>query len=245
MRMWVIIVLMAGICLFSLDAQAGYNLEQYFPLNRGDSWVYSLTERIAVQEVDSEEKVSAVEVTISGEETENVKEVVRMSVKYEGDANDYFIIKDSAGIKAYKFLEDDGGYCVFDPPVLLLPAQMNEGENVEYSGIATYFDSMGNKRGTEKIIKVFSLTGLEDIKTKAGTFKDCLRIFLKEDFDSDFGEIENNSYTFWLSPEIGKVKEIINTILSRLSNNDNKEFLAKEGTMELEKATVNGKSFGY
>jgi len=214
-------------------------------MGQQDSWVYSLTERVTTQGVDKEETMVAIEVTVSGEETEGMSKPSRMLIKFsDGEQNEYFISKDSEGIKASKFVEGSEECSVFEPPILLIPAIINEGETVEYSGVATYSDA-GGEKGKATVKKEFSLGGLEDIETKAGAFKECIRLFVKEVFNLENGEIKDNSYTIWLSPEVGKVKEIIKTNISRLTDGEYKEFASDEATMELEKATVNGKSFGF
>lgn len=238
------LAVLINLCFLVTCLYANYDLQQYFPMGQQDSWVYSLTERVASQEAVKEGTIITVGFVVSGEEAVSMSGPARMFFKYsDGEQNEYSISKDSEGLKATKFVEEGDQNSVFDPPVLLLPAKFNEGETVEYSGVVTYADSNGEKKKA-KIKREFSLGGIEDIETKAGMFKECYRLSIKEVFDDEKEEIKSNLYTIWLSSEVGKVKEVVKTSISRLTDGEYKEFASEETTMELEKATVNGKSFG-
>ena len=239
-----ILAVLINLCFLVTCSYADYDLQQYFPMGQQDSWVYSLTERVASQEAVKEGTTITIEFVVSGEETESMSGPARMLIKYsDGEQNEYAIGKDSEGLKVTKSKEEGDQDSVFDPPLLLLPTKINEGETVVYLGVVTYSDSNGEKK-KEKIKREFSLDGVEDVETKAGTFKECSRLSVKEVLDDEKGEMKTNLYTIWLSTEVGKVKEVIKTSLSRLTDGEFKEFSSEETTVELEKATVNGKSFG-
>jgi hypothetical protein len=238
-------LLLMNISLFATCLYAGYDLDKYFPTSQKDIWDYSMVEYDIGQEASKHEGDIGVEVRfLEGGAEYGLHGAARMLIKYsDGERNEYFISKDSEGIKVSKFVKENNYYSVFEPPFLLLPSKINEGETREYSGIVTYFDS-DKEKGKAKIKRELTMNGLEDVETKAGVFKSCVRIYVKEVINKENGEVKNKFYTFWFSPEVGEVKEVVRTITFRLVENEYKKTSSDESTMELKRTTVNGRSFG-
>ncbi|MFA5062562.1 MAG: hypothetical protein WC578_00620 [Candidatus Omnitrophota bacterium] len=238
-------LLLMNISLSATCLYAGYDLEKYFPTGQKDIWAYSMVEHDIGQEAGKNEAEIGVEVRFLKDGTGNdLYGPIRMLIKYsDGERNEYSISKDSEGIKVSKFVKENNYYSVFEPPFLLLPSKINEGETKEYSGIITYFDS-DKEKGKAKIKRELTANGLEDVETKAGVFKNCVRIYVKEVINKENGEVKNKFYTFWFSPEAGEVKEVVRTITFRLAENEYKKTSSDESTMELKRTTVNGRSFG-
>ncbi len=237
MRKSAVAILIMGICLFSLNAEAQYDLAKYFPLDQDNRWVYLIKS-------DGEEEATLTEtVAIKGVEKIDGRETIKMftdTEEAEGEKDEgYFCIgMDSGGVKAYKYVGDDG-YTIYEPPLLLFPTQLKIGNTLEFSNSLTeyYYDAAPARASN---VRKITLENLEDITIKSREFKDCLKFSIREETNYNNGEFDFSNWTIWLAPNIGKVKEIK---FSTAFNID--EGVVKEtNELELKSAVIRGKNFG-
>lgn len=237
MRKLAVLILVMGMCLFSSNAEAEYDLAKYFPLDQGNRWVYLIKH-------EGEEEATLTEtVAIKGVERVDGRETIKMFTsterrELEKDEGYFCLAVDSEGVKAYKYVGDDG-YTIYESPLLLFPAQLEIGSTLEsLCSLTEYF--YDTTPASASSAKKFTLEGLEDITIKSGEYKDCLKFSITEKTNFDNGEFDISDWTIWLAPDIGKVKEV------KLSTAfDIDEGFAEETTeLELKSAVVRGKEVG-
>lgn len=238
MRKLGVVMLIMGICLFPLNAKAEYDLAEYFPLDQGNRWVY------LVKYGGEEEATLKETVTIEGVEKVDGRETIKMFTSIEGhelekDKGYFCIFMDAEGVKAYKYMADDG-YTDYEPYLLLFPAQLKTGEIRECSNSLTEYEIDKATPVTGDNKKTFILEGLEDITTKSKVFRECLRFSIYEITRYANKEFEISDWTIWLAPNIGKVKEIRTSTGFYIDDGEAEE----SSELELESAVIRGEKIG-
>jgi hypothetical protein len=224
-----------GFCLFgaicailvSVVSVSAYNLEEYFPLDEGNSWTYA---------VSKEEKTREGNVNIFGKEIVNGIETVKMKYS-EGKYS--CVAFDNDGLKEYKNFEE-GRYEVFDPPKLWLP-NIGMGDVKEYSSSLVSYGESGEATGEGSETGRVQLKRIETVEVPAGRFSECLKFSLKRNGKENNEECGSSDCDTWLAPGVGKVKEVC--VNSEYDTEAKKEESSIE-VAELVSALVNGKKIG-
>lgn len=172
-----------------------YNMVNYFSLGLGDTWTYE------------EDFGGFYTRTVSGTETVNGTVAQKLEVIGEGYK---LFTNDSNGLRQYQgYKIEDGSWIknVFDPPIIYAPAEVSVGANQSFTSLVSYSDSdaffsSGTISGTSTI------EGIEDVIVPAGTFKDCLRIKITENYALSGGSVSlTTTFTLWLAQGVGIVKD--------------------------------------
>lgn len=182
-----------------------YDLEEYYPLNIGNYWEYSVF-------LSSEEKYKD-KIEVRNEEI--ISNIKTFEIYTDGEKKNISI--DSDGLKEYKSVEEKE-YSVFIPYLLILPKQIDINKNLESSAAVSVYNSSDKliTKGSVKI-KTF-IESIEDVEVIAGKFKDCLKIKLDYEFVKENGEVDEEDCTLWLAKGVGKVKQMCFSITTYEDN---------------------------
>lgn len=199
------LLLPVGILIFVTSAYA-FNLKEYYPLREGSKWEYQIT----VHE-DGQDHTYKESFNISGKEKISEVENVRM-VSSDNESISRCLAIDKEGVKKFKEYSVDN-FRVFNPPMMLFPADIKIGESREYavnsmsvrhkSNDVPAVVSSGLYTGSVKI----TLEPPESVVVPAGTFDNCLKFSLVYNYKGTkrYGE---NKYSIWLASGVGEVKEV-------------------------------------
>ena len=201
-----------------------YRIADYFPLAQGDTWT--------IREED-DEGISFTIRTISG--TEYIAGV--NAPKMIDEDGDYDLFTNSNGITHYKYKScdvDENPDCgwsqeVFNPPVVLIPAEISIGSIYTFNSTYNYTECTGFSESAPFSVET-RVEGLEDVTVPAGTFTDCLKININKIINYPNTPF-SNEITLWLAKGVGEVKELNLEIYNGVVN---------ENTDDLISATVNG-----
>jgi len=172
-----------------------FNMVYYFPLGLGDTWTY-------------EGKFGGFFTkTVSG--TETINGTIAQKMDEMGAAYTLFT-NDSNGLKRYKtFTTEDGSWRmdIFDPPIIYAAAEVSVGSSQTFNSTVSYSDGEGLlDSGT--ITGTSTVEGIETVIVPAGTFEDCLRIKITENYALSGGSLSFIAdYTLWLAKGVGIVKD--------------------------------------
>lgn len=218
-----------------LSSGLAYDLEEYYPLNKGDTWTYSkVKDGVKDNDVSSE--------VLDKEVIKGINTVKRTFPGYDFE----WVAIDSEGIKKYK--ESSSSWegvererHIYNPPLVISP-NIEIGESKEYELSSTVEIVEDGQVQQTRVIKgsvMVSLDSVEDVQVPAGEFTDCLKfvsIYTYEDSDGTYGQEE---CARWLAPGLGEVK--INCAYSEYSSTGQ-----ENNTLELElvSASVGGKTIG-
>lgn len=221
----IILIIEIGVIFTSLVF--AYELEEYYPLDQGNSWTYS-----AIENEESGKEI----VRIEGKEIIRGVETVKMMFA----ENDYKCIAiDSEGIKKYKDFDEDE-YKIYNPPKFLFP-NIDIGQVKEYSTSWIKYGMRGEKKEEGVETGQIKLESIENIEVPAGKFTGCLKFSLISNEKTSDGGYESSDCTIWLAPAIGKVKEFC--IDTEYDVEAQKEDTFIE-IVELVSAVVDGKRIG-
>jgi len=175
-------------------ALAAYNLEDYYPLDQGNSWTYEISgggeKRESVRRIDGNEMVEGI-----------------VTVKVFSGADNYECVAvDYEGIKVYKDAEKDD-YTIFSPPLILFPnIEVGEKRGDAINLISYYAYGVKEKEVSMGIET--TLEAIEDVEVPAGKFSGCLKFSIVSSIKDPERDYYNEEYTaIWLAPGVGKVKE--------------------------------------
>lgn len=188
-----------------------YKISDYYPLGQGDTWTYRETWN---------GDVSSYTITVSGTEIINGVEAIKV-VTQDGGYSLYTV--DSNGVKFYKqYGEEDSnwGQIIFTPPINYSPGEVFIGTKHPYSSNFNLTSNIGNT-ATGIITGESTVVGFEDVIVQAGTFKDCLKITIKQTITTTGGttkvEPASTEGTIWFAKGVGGkdgVKEIATEIFT-------------------------------
>ncbi|TAN59452.1 glycosyltransferase family 2 protein [bacterium] len=229
-----ILILGVGSVILYSTSILGYNLEEYYPMNQGNIWEYSVT--------DDEESDRAIN-EIKGKEIIDGKEVIKMLLAKEGDCA--YLHFDSEGVKIYKNFkkgEDEykDEYIMYRPPRLAFP-NIEIGLVKEYSTILSEYSVSGEKKEEVAETGLIKLESIEDIEVPAGKFTDCLKFSVIYNKKASGVGYEKSDCEIWLAPGIGKVEEFC-IYAERETATDAEESSFK--IYKLISAVINGKKIG-
>ena len=218
------LLLIFYVIFFPKIAIAAYDMKEYFPLE--GSWTYMLIE----DNKSSEEKVESYAKEVIGDiET---KKFIYSEDRYEC----WFI--DTDGVKQMKEFDKDE-YLIYKPPILVFPA-IEVGIAKEFLTNYDSHRSDGSKTGISAMVKDnIRLDSVEDVKTPAGKFLNCLKFVLSSRVEGSDG-YEQDDCVVWLAPNTGIVK---NTCIHTDGADDGGGEISTE-TRVLISATIEGKKIG-
>lgn len=211
-------LLIFGAAFLSADTLFAYDMEDYYPLNENDRWVYNYKADDNGEEIVSQEvaKVKGAE-SIAGVETKTM-----LSKKFDNQA----VAVDFEGVKLYKSWGWSGGdYEHFNPPKMLYP-NMEKGETKTYTieSVAHNMDdeivNTTMKSGTLTV----TLEAVEEVEVPAGKYKDCLKFISVYEYKYPHRPASGKeTSTVWLAPGVGRIKaEYSSTELNTESNKTDK-----------------------
>ena len=125
---------------------------------------------------------------------------------------------------------------MYDAADILFPKSMEVGDAFQCSSSYTKYDASDSEIATGTLERELTLTGVEDVTVRAGTFSECLKfletVFWEEGQDT-YGSRER---TFWLALGVGLIKwdEAISEFISGEGER------TEEGSWELFLGYVNG-----
>jgi len=207
----IVVTLIFMVITFMRGNVSAYDMDEYYPLNKGDKWTYVFTL--------NGNSMPDLEVFVDGTEVVNGVETIKwnMSSPFPSEYDYYCYAWDSEGLKNHKTnWVTFGVYVIYNPPVMYFPANLKAGEDYEgpYSYMEYSIDDdsiVEQSTGSETI----TLESVEDVTVSAGTFKDCLKISVSASYNTKYGE-EGNDFgeegfdmTIWLARWVGMVKENI------------------------------------
>jgi hypothetical protein len=221
-----ILFLTIGCLAGFLCLASAYNLDEYYPLNQGNTWQYSIV---------SDRKVFEVIVRIEGEEVINgVKTVKRILSEETSCEHKYqYMVIDSEGIKIYKN-SNTNGYTVFSPPIVISNIEIGESKTGSVNGMVY------NDRGTvenEELNYRIKLESTEDVKVPAGSFPGCLRFSFANNWKVANGDYGAGDCTMWFAQGVGEVKKFC--IITEYIAKTKKESIATE-LYQLISAVIDG-----
>ncbi len=210
--------LIFGAIFLSADFLFAFNVEEYYPLDENNKWVYVYRADDNGEQVTSQE-VSKIKGTQSLEGTEAK---VMLSTKFDNQA----VAVDAEGVKLYKSWGWSGGdYELYNPAKMLYP-NMEKGETKTYtieSAAHNIDDAIVNttiKNGTLTV----TLEAVEDVEVPAGNFKDCLKFVSVYEYKYPHRPASGReTANVWLAPGVGRVKaEYSSTELNTENNKQDK-----------------------
>ncbi len=198
---FVLFVLLGGLIyvLFGNKINDAYQVEEYFPLNNDDVYVYSQHEGPESGEVIV--RVENVRKTVQGKEFDFV---------WSGQYNDRVmsLLLNSRGISFRENSIPSKVKRTFSPgfPVMI-PGTLQK--NAHYGDVIERVeDANGNLLKVEKRETGISFVGVEKIKVPAGTFQ-CLHFFTAvTNKDAEGNSDYRHTYDFWVAKHIGVVKQV-------------------------------------
>ncbi len=205
-----------------------YDLKEYYPLNQGDIWRYSV-----IEGQKSYEEI----VKIGGREI--VDNVETQKITYSN--NDYGCLAfNSEGLRQYKYL-DKYGYEIFVPSEIVFPNEIKVGEVKEYPMNKVRYNLTGEKIDEKKESRRISLESTGDIKVPAGKFINCLKFSIISEERSAAGDYEKDDCVIWLAQGVGEVKAFC------IETEYNAETQKKDTFTEIRElisAVIDGKNIG-
>jgi len=203
---------------------SAYNLEEYYPLDEGNTWFYNVTTDDAMFEMS---------LAVEGKETVDGQETVKLNDSRGGYKCLAFI---SGALYEYKD-SDVFASTVYTPAKKLLP-NIGLGETEDYTSVAVDYDQQGNKTGQIQESGKISMKEAEDINVPAGNFPGCLKFSSEVKTTEENGSYEEENCDIWYAQGVGKVKQFcFNTAYDAASG----KATVFSKTFTLTSALINGK----
>lgn len=184
-------------------AEETYDLYLYRPLQVGMRWTYQVTLlKEAVKSIKEE--------TVELIRKETFASLEVKVLKYPSGWTDFYE-ESEEGIKRHK---DENPklktYATYDPPAIQYPRYMKMGELYQRVSTRKEFNAENDVLlETKKEYLEFILLGKEDIKVRAGTFKDCLKTVADyRIFNSKNEEVSRKIILSWSALNVGIVKAV-------------------------------------
>ena len=243
---WIIVALIIMVTTFIRENSSAYDMTEFFPLNQGDEWLSSAKTTQVGSETEDENETILLKVVVNGTELVNGVETIKQEYgQLHSTPSGYGCwVTDSQGIKLYKEYSVNGGfYSIYDPQMILFPAQFDLGEVFEGSFFYTVYSTDNDSLlYTTTANRTVTLESVEDVTVPAGIFKDSLKLTW-----SSFSQTSDNATyegegTVWRARNIGRIKSI--TTEKWHWSVPDEGFFEIISTSELESAKVNGKQYG-
>lgn len=171
-----------------------FRAEDYYALNQGNSWTY----RVRVENQEFVQKY-----WIDGTEQIGEEQTVKF---YFSDQGYKCFGYPPEGIMKYKEFDEER-IELYSPPGVILPnLQMYKLQEYRAEYVEQTHDGMqtGMVKGTFKV----KLTGLEDVRVRAGLFEDCLRIEYIDRWEEHDGSFDSTKGVLWFAKGVGRVKDV-------------------------------------
>jgi hypothetical protein len=208
-------------------------LEEYYPLDQGNIWVYFLEINDNGEKNESQEirKVKGIEV-INGIKTKKIA-----SLKSDNQC----VAIDKQGVKSYKYYGwPNNDYEVYLPAKILFPnIELGKSITTRLDSIIYDIRDIEDESLREAGILTVRLVSLEEVIVPAGVFKDCLKFISIYDYKQVNKPLKGKETIItWLAPGIGMVKSQYITYEYDLDTKKEKKITE---TLTLKQALVNGK----
>ena len=200
----VVVTLIFIVMAFSRGNAAAYNMAEYVPLNEGDTWTWLMTmsmKKIRMPPMLLTRFVNGTEL-VDGVETMKFKGKMYLIPIRGYDC----LAVDSEGIKWYRTYNPNGTFRIYDPPMIMYPAQLDLGDVHQSSWSYTDYDKDENILVTGTGSGETSIELVENVTVRAGTFEDCLKISDSMTEQSSDGGIREINSTVWLARNVWQVK---------------------------------------
>lgn len=197
------ILCIGAIATFYFMDTGCYPIQEYFPLNENDKYIYIHHEGVEV-----------------GEVTITVKNVIRKKRTKQFDF--FWGGKYNDRVQTHMLVQGEGiKFCLnkhlvgkpplkvvrrISPPLVMIPAKL--GKKMPGFCEQDIFDYDGRFLAKETIEASSSFMGTEEVKAEAGSFN-CLHFFVTLNFRDASGlNFQMHTYNFWIAKGVGIVKEI-------------------------------------
>jgi hypothetical protein len=171
-----------------------FSAQVYYPLEEGSSWTYATS--------DGGQHT----MTVAGTEEICGETCIRLS---SSDGTVTFWINDETGIWMSRYVNPDGTYTDFCPPIKIAPPQLYLGTQSLYPFYdQTYFYPPNIPIGTLDGWSHFVAKGLEEVTVPAGTFADCIRATYIFSYTSTDGSYAVRTEETWYAEGVGIVKRV-------------------------------------
>ncbi len=195
-----VIILLSNVYL---NAQAPYDISEYFPLIVGNSWAY---QGYVVEEGFSQEaKTDSVD-SLSCIKSRKLLGKKEMYL-YEPDRNKkpiFYYSLSNSGISLDQMVEENR-YLVFSPPLLFFPNGLQSNREHSVSASIQVYTAKNKLIDAGTVETKAKLKGVEDVVVPAGKFDKCLKIDFLWVFSTSRDTLIVKE-TAWFAHGIGKVK---------------------------------------
>ena len=175
--------------------------ENYYPADVGNIWILESedgTERITYAIGPTDEQ-------FNGKQGRILRLTTAVLGTNTANTSTFFLQVDEEGIKIYRIVTEFGDVfgeasMEFSPPATFFPTELELTKTWEMRG-ETEVSLVGNIT----LSSVNEVVAIEDVKTSARTFKNCVKIKMHTRTVAALGVTRSTSYQ-WLAPNIGPVK---------------------------------------
>lgn len=177
------------------------NAQDYYPTDIGNVWILESedgTERITYAIGKTDER-------FNGEQGRILRITSAVLGTTAANTSTFFMQVDEEGIKVHRIVTAFGDVfgeasMEFSPPATLFPSELELTKTWELRG-ETEVLLVGNIT----LSSVNEVVAIEDVKTSARTFKNCVKIQMHTRTSAALGATRSTTYQ-WLAPNIGPVK---------------------------------------
>ena len=177
------------------------NAQNYYPTDIGNVWILDSedgTERITYA-------IGTTDEHFNGEQGRILRITTAVLGTTAANTSTFFMQVDEEGIKIHRIVTEFGDVfgeasMEFSPPATFFPAELELTKTWEIRG-KTEVVLVGNVT----LSNVNEVVAIEDVKTSARTFKNCVKIQMHTRTIAALGATRSTSYQ-WLAPNIGPVK---------------------------------------
>ena len=186
------------ICCFGFTVAAA----NYYPAEVGNTWVF-------LSDDGSEQRTY----TLLAPKNTEVEGLIELKITTEALGTDvsvtdtYFItVENDAGLLLHRSETDELAFGIaeatYDPPVTFFPSELPLGHTWQIIA-ETQLILAGAVTSTSTI----TVVAIEDVKTPAGLFQDCVKLEIKQNDVTVLGVFRQTFYQ-WLAPDVGPIKFI-------------------------------------
>jgi len=171
-----------------------FSAREYYPLEQGSSWTY--------------QRSDGGELTLTVAGTQDICE--QTCIRLDGsDGSATYWINDATGIRMTRYVNADGTYTDFCPPMKITPPQLYLGtQSLDSFNDAPYFYPPGILLGTLDGWSQFTAKAVEDVTVPAGTFLDSIRATYTFSYTASDGSYAVRTEETWYAQGIGIVKRV-------------------------------------
>jgi hypothetical protein len=226
---------------------SAYDIADYISYNQGDERIFLVDLTVISHSWDDPISVSYLEKrVVTGTEEVNGVETMKMEAGPLGSppVNSWFYVMDSEGLKQYRdFNSRTKTDIIFDPPILIYPAQFDLGDVHQgtYS-FTSYSTDDGSLIATGTGNNTACLESVEDVTVRwGGEFKDYLRIYFSGTVQQTNGWTGGMDNTIWYAPNVGDIKGNV----SSAYRHPVEKAVTTIYSIKLISATIDGVHYGF